>query len=370
MWGLNLKSLNQTETVTQARLLGDTFYGTRSNLTKHVKLVNVEIGNEPDVYGPSLRLNITGPLGPEWDMYNYTDTWPDYAEAISAEIDFGCPGSGLPTLSPGAYTSFNTPEWTEAGTLAGGILYNPKIRCTTSQFTGHAYSGVFDPQVKVSPGQLMDKATIRANMTQKVAGVRSTRAMGLKYILVCLDHLGRCLVITNNSNYRPKPTRMRSECSSHSSKSPRLSQYLIRFIFSHGYPDLSNTVESAIWAVDWLLLGASSGVERLHFHHGIGFRYNTIQPVSSSDGGLNITHPHILPSYYAFLIVNESIGTSGNSYVAEISTTTGNLTAYGVWEDAQLARLVVLNSQVYLGEGESPVLTFILAISTLMVSPK
>ena len=105
---------------------------------------------------------------------------------------------------------------------------------------------------------------------------------------------------------------------------------------------------------DWLLLGASSGVDRIHFHHGVGFRYNAIQPTDKSDDGLNISHPHILPSYHAFLIVNEAIGKSGDSYIAEIPTPNQNLTAYGVWEGEELARLVVLNTNVHLGGGEKP----------------
>lgn len=113
-------------------------------------------------------------------------------------------------------------------------------------------------------------------------------------------------------------------------------------------------MESAIWAVDWLLLGASAGIERLHFHQGSGFRYSMIQPTASSDDGLNITRPHILPSYHACLIVNEAIGTSGNSYVTELATPNTTMTAYAIWEDTKLARLVVLNTQVYLGTGEKP----------------
>jgi hypothetical protein len=54
------------------------------------------------------------------------------------------------------------------------------------------------------------------------------------------------------------------------------------------------------------------------------------------------------------LIVNEAIGTSGNAFIAEIPTTNLTLTAYGVWEEQRLARLVVLNTQVYLGTGNKP----------------
>ncbi|KAJ3525242.1 hypothetical protein NM208_g11724 [Fusarium decemcellulare] len=312
MWGLNLKSLNKTETVAQARLLAETFQGKRASLTKHVKLVNVEIGNEPDFYGPTRTLH-SGPYGPEWDILNYTNTWIEYAKAISKEIDFGCTNSGKPSLSPGAFTGFNAPEWVPAGALQAGLLDDPVLRCTTSQFTEHSYSGGFDPRRVVQPGELMNKISVRANFTTRTSGRHAVRSMGLKYQL--------------------------AETNSYA---------------NHGQPGLSNTVESALWATDWLLLAASSGVERVHFHQGKGFRYNAIQPTSDSEDGLNISHPHILPSYHAFLIVDEAIGKSGNAYVAEIATSNISLIAYGIWEGRQLARVVVLNTQVYLGSGAKP----------------
>ncbi|RSM04452.1 hypothetical protein CEP52_006788 [Fusarium oligoseptatum] len=312
MWGINLKYLNKTETVAQARLLAETFQGERARLTKHVKLVNVEIGNEPDFYGTS-RMFPKGTYRPEWDVFNYTTTWLEFARAISKEIDFGCGGSGKPTLLPGAFTTFVAPEWTPAGPLVAGLLDDAGLKCKISQFSEHSYSGVFDPRRVVRPGELMDKISVRANFTTRTSQRSAVRASGLKYLL--------------------------AETNSYA---------------NHGQPGLSNTVESALWAADWMLLAASSGVERVHFHQGKGFRYNAIQPTKDSEDGLNIAHPHILPSYYAMLIVNEVIGKSGHSYVAEIPTSNITLTAYGIWEKQQLARVVVLNTQVYLGEGEKP----------------
>ncbi|KAK7438142.1 hypothetical protein Landi51_11795 [Colletotrichum acutatum] len=305
MWGLNLKSLDQTETVAQARLLAQTFQGDRANLTKDVRLVNVELGNEPDFYGLT-RTGRNGPYGVEWDVANYTNTWTQYAQAVSKEIEFGRSSSDGPTLSPGAFTGFNAPEWTPAGPLQLGILSDPMIRNATTQFSEHAYSGGFDPRRVVNPGDLMNKLYVRSNMTAKMAGIQA------------------------------------AETNSYA---------------NHGQPGLSNTVESALWAVDWLLLGASFGIQRLHFHHGVGFRYNLIQPTSDSDDGLNITRPHILPSYHAFLIVNEAIGKSDEAYVAEIPTSNSTLTAYGIWEQDRLARIVALNTQVHLGGQEKPTIS-------------
>ncbi|KAJ4118628.1 hypothetical protein NW765_017515 [Fusarium oxysporum] len=311
MWGLNFKALNKTETLTQARLLGEAFQGSRSKLTKHVRLAQVELGNEPDFWGQT-RYSRSGSYGPEWDIHNYTTTWVEFAKAVSEEIKFGSPKSSKPCLSPGAYTGFNIPEWQPEGSLVDGILDDKKIGDMVSQLTEHSYSGGYSAGKVFSAGDLMNKRAVRANMTTRTGGIKPVRQSGLSYVL--------------------------AETNSYA---------------NHGIPGLSNTVEGALWMVDWMLLGASIGVERLYMHHGVGFRYNAIQPTDESDDGLNIDHPHILPSYHAYLIVNEAIGKSGDSYIAELPTTNITLTAYGVWEKKKLARIVVLNTQVYL-EGEKP----------------
>ncbi|RYP41363.1 hypothetical protein DL769_011571 [Monosporascus sp. CRB-8-3] len=79
MWGLNLKYLDKAETVAHARLLAQAFQGERANLTKHVKLANVEIGNEPDFYDPT-RSGIQGPYGKPlnnliFDLNIYVGNW-------------------------------------------------------------------------------------------------------------------------------------------------------------------------------------------------------------------------------------------------------------------------------------------------------
>ena len=189
MWGLNLKSLNKSETVAQARLLADTFQGSRAHLTKNVTLVNVEIGNEPDFYGLT-RFGVQGPYGPSWNVANYSSTWVEFAEAVSRELEFdrsdspaGSRSSG-PTLSTGAFTGFMGPEWSPQGMLQAGILDKASVMAMTSQYAGHAYSGGFDPRRVVNPGDLMNKLSVRANMTIRTDGIAAVRSVGLKYILV------------------------------------------------------------------------------------------------------------------------------------------------------------------------------------------
>lgn len=89
MWGLNLRSsLNKTETVAQARLLADTFEGSRAHLTRNVKLVNVEIGNEPDFYGPT-RYGVRGPYD-SWNVANYGRLKPRHRSQISQQNFLVC----------------------------------------------------------------------------------------------------------------------------------------------------------------------------------------------------------------------------------------------------------------------------------------
>ncbi|KAK2596875.1 hypothetical protein N8I77_012762 [Diaporthe amygdali] len=180
MWGLNLKSFNKSETAAQAELLAETFQGARSNLTKHVKLVDVEIGNEPDFYGPNTR--IPGPLDSSWDLVNYSSTWQEYAEVVQGAIRFNDSEAG-PNLSPGAFTGFVAPGWSVDGAIMAGILDQNDLRSISAQFGTHLYSGAFSPQLKFIPGELMNKKFIRGNLTTKASEIKAAKAFGVRYCL-------------------------------------------------------------------------------------------------------------------------------------------------------------------------------------------
>lgn len=110
---------------------------------------------------------------------------------------------------------------------------------------------------------------------------------------------------------------------------------------------MSNTAEAAVWGVSYLLEGAALGVDRLHFHNGYGYVYNAISPGTNVSDGLNYDRQHIGPLYLAALVVAEAIGTSGNSFVAELTSTNNSISGYGIWENKRLARLVLTNHDTY-----------------------
>ncbi|GFZ47051.1 hypothetical protein JCM24511_04277 [Saitozyma sp. JCM 24511] len=258
-----------------------------------------EIGNEPDFY-------VRSGLGYDssWTRQNYSDTWRECASAVSKAIKLDKGGT---TYSASAFaTGSNYLEWNTGATLEAVNMADSDTRSKTSHFAEQQYSGAFGARL-AQVGQLMNKGTIRGNLSTKWADVKAARSNGLSFIL--------------------------GETNSYA---------------NHGMLGISNTAETAIWATDYILQAASMGIERLHFHHGFGYRYNLFQPASRADDGLNITsRAHSLPSYHSFLIVNEAIGTSGKSSGAELGTTNSSLSAYGIWGNGKLARMVLINSAPY-----------------------
>lgn len=175
-WGINLASLNRTETIAQAKLVADTFQGERAHLTANVNLDALEIGNEPDFYADGKK------LGAAWTPANYSHTWLDYAQGVSEVIQLG--GDG-PYLTPGAMAGFATPVWTPEAFFEAGILGDDNIRAVVKQFNQHVYSGAFGDGYPLSPvGGLMDKGTVRTNLTTRANGLKAAKSEGLQYVFV------------------------------------------------------------------------------------------------------------------------------------------------------------------------------------------
>lgn len=80
----------------------------------------------------------------------------------------------------------------------------------------------------------------------------------------------------------------------------------------------------------------------------IPYRYNLIQPVPIPGNGTTATNvPRVQAAYYGALMVAEAIGTGPNTKVAELSSNSTSIAAYGIWENERLTRAVIINSDVY-----------------------
>jgi hypothetical protein len=99
----------------------------------------------------------------------------------------------------------------------------------------HHYSGDFCAGNGGLLQNLMAKATIRGNLSSFTTDVAAARAKGLPYIL--------------------------GETNSYA---------------CHGAPNVSNTAGAAVWLVDYVLYAPQQGISRLHFHNGVGYKYNFV----------------------------------------------------------------------------------------------
>lgn len=96
------------------------------------------------------------------------------------------------------------------------------------------------------------------------------------------------------------------------------------------------------------MLGAAAmGVERAYLHSTPNRMFSVFQPGWGFPNGTGIDRPHIMPKYNGLVVVDEMIGASGEALIAEIENASQALAAYGVWEKGQLARAVLVNSNVF-----------------------
>ncbi|KAG2046673.1 glycoside hydrolase family 79 protein [Suillus hirtellus] len=186
-----------------------------------------------------------------------------------------------------------------------GVL-NPMV-----SISQHHYSGSFCAGNGAALQDLMTKSYIRGNLSAFIPDIEATLANGLKYIL--------------------------GETNS---------------ISCHGAPNVSNTAGAALWLLDYTLYATQVGITRMHFHEGIGYKYNLIQPVtldySILDGSpVAPLAPHVQPAYYAAIIVAEAIGSSGTTQAVEISIDENNVSGYAFFEHGSLSKAVFINTAAY-----------------------
>lgn len=130
--------------------------------------------------------------------------------------------------------------------------------------------------------------------------------------------------------------------------------------FGHGAPNVSNVAGAALWALDYSLFASTQGVERIHYHEGVGYKYNFIQPVTLYNSPVDESilnppePPHVQPAYYGAIIGAEAIGTTGSVETVELSTNSEYVVGYAFYEGSALKRVLFSNAQAYLSNSTSP----------------
>jgi hypothetical protein len=191
-FGLNL--YDQSQVAAQTKMLAEAFQGSRAHLTKDVTLKFIEIGNEPNFYFPSAA--------------SYVSQWKRLARTVLQNIKMS--GNGNPTFWIGSEVVGFGPSFQLTGTLEAGILDDDDIARANFVLGEHQYSGNLNIGAIPGgplPGTLMNKASIRGNLSTVYSGLLNTQSYRRTYYLVgktLFDWI--CIVLLTYVIYREKPT--------------------------------------------------------------------------------------------------------------------------------------------------------------------
>jgi len=276
-----------------------------------VDLQLVELGNEADLY------NNNGHRNKSYNEVDYVAEWRQYIGSLINNTALGQKGAPkIQALSFG-HSDYGTgkkfdPEFAfKDGLLDGDIGKHIGV------ISQHTYSGGCCTALVAD---LMNKTAIRHNITVFENDIAAVHAQGLPY------YFGE----TNT-------------------------------YFNHGVPKVSDAGGAALWLADYVLFGATAGIEKMYFHEGIGYKYNLIQPVTidrSVDDATPINPPlppHVQSPYYGALAVTEFIGTSPTRKVVEIPFKEFALSGYALYgKNDKLSKVILFNHEPYLKDGSDP----------------
>lgn len=110
-----------------------------------------------------------------------------------------------------------------------------------------------------------------------------------------------------------------------------------------GLPLVSDTFGAALWNVDFALQAASIGVQRVHMHQGVNYRYGSWQPIET-----NRSVKATKPAFYGNAATADFVGrASGELRVMELDLKNAKASeeqsAYVAFVDGVVDRLAVVN---------------------------
>ncbi|KAJ7127578.1 glycoside hydrolase family 79 protein [Mycena crocata] len=303
IWGVNLGQLNMTTAVLEAKAMVDAFESAALK-SAGVVLDYIEVGNEPDLY------ILHGLRESSYNSATYLREWTTFASNVSSAVDM----STMTTkFVLGSVTNTGlTPGFTAKELYSGNVL-SSFPGALVAAWSQHHYSGAFCTGDGGLLQELMNKATVRTNITILMDDITATRAKGLDYIL--------------------------GETNSYA---------------CHGSPGVSNSAGAALWALDHALFAPQIGISKVFFHGGVGYKYNLIQPVAldrSITDGSALSSPvpaHVQPTYYAAIIAAEFRGRADKVQIAELVVDHPRISAYAAYEGSKLVRALFINSQAFL----------------------
>jgi hypothetical protein len=277
------------------------------------RLLGVEVGNEPNDYGSDvIKLR-----SPTYDVSEYLKEVTAYADAIGDEAP------GIRLYGPDLSAAVSAKTWLPVIASDKGIAF--------AAITEHYYPTSYDVQNGVCEGSPIPSAL----------GLLSPQTRARENaILQGLVAAGQAA----GSETRVSETNTTSSCD------------------TNGGPATSPVFASALWALDWSLRSATSGVEGINFHGSFGVcRPNSFSPLCAPTLAAAATgRVTPRPEYYGLLAAREL---EGGSFLAVAlgGEDTETLTAYATLHADGVITVAIDN---FAAHGSRPVLLTVPGYST------
>lgn len=292
-----------------------------------------EYGNEPDLYLGKWRPS-------NWNVSQFVTEWLNGTSHLKEYLLAACPELGTPEFMAPSFSSPGS-SYSHVAAFQDGLDSQDAVK----QKSLHNYiTGATSPGVTLQ-GTLMNHNVTVKSLSKHVAAANDLAAVDDKPYVI-------------------------GECNS---------------LYGGGAAGLSDTFGAALWAMDFTLYAASTGViKRLHYHRKCichmshqalksivlhcsralinselanmihpesnGAPYSAWAPVPS--GG---NQPTTLPPYYGKLAAARFLGASNSTAVEEIALSSSPYeSAYAAYTSGHLARIAVLNMNQYNATSVSP----------------
>lgn len=296
-WGLNL-AYQESDYIEQIVTMANQTVNNIPNLN----LVSFEIGNEPDLYAQN------GFRTGSWGGDVYTQQWLDRANAIYTQVlepnglpsNFFEPGTTASTIG----TSFQIEDLESLGIAVQANGSQNSYIASWNQHDYYYYIGV-----STYPLTLYGFMTLSTTEDQFAAWVTQIQ----------------------QAHATPYPYALRE----------------MGVVGPIGYEGVTNTFGAALWALNFFLYGATLNMTSIQMHMTDNSNASAWQPIEMYN-----RQPFVRPIYYGFAAFDQIIGPTCQAQVAEYDITAypgdygGRLKAYSVYQNGQLATMVVINSNM------------------------
>jgi Glycosyl hydrolase family 79 C-terminal beta domain len=287
--GFNFNSTNANTYINQEMpYICQHLYGGNKN-----KLAYFQLGNEPNLYK-------------HYTEASYVSTWKSKTELMHTAVQQNCPD-----LISDTKFRFYSPSL--SGALTTGSI---KLNLTTIWLDGlnnDSYVGFIDSHNYIGgakdPGISLQKTLMNHTNTAISVGRHLTEIASLKPYTSIPYILGEA-----NS------------------------------LYNEGTPGLSDSFGAALWNVDFGLYCAATGIQRVHMHQGLDYRYAAWQPRTTANATIGTK-----PPYYGNIMVARMLGnlTAGQVRIANLPQSNETISAYAAYLGSTLQRIAVIQMREY-----------------------